>query len=177
MTKRISRFAAIAMLAPALATSACADRSQFPSLSRRPAEDAYAGARSATPAPAPIPAAMTDGLARKIAALLKSAEEAHATFESRRPAATRTASAAAGSTRGSESWSVASVALAGLESARSLAAMPLADLDRLEAEASNRAVDGSDTDLRAVREARQKVDALVEAETAVIDSLRNRIGA
>jgi hypothetical protein len=176
MIKRNSRIVAMATLAPALLIAGCAARSDFPSLARRPAEDAYRAAQATRPAPPP-PAVVSEGLPERLAALLGSADAAHTTFESRRPAATRTINAAAGSAKGTESWSVASVALAGLESARSLAALPLADLDRLEADASNRAVEGSDADLKAVRNAREKVDALVEAETLVIDSLRGRLGA
>ncbi|MDP3549449.1 MAG: hypothetical protein Q8R81_03525 [Novosphingobium sp.] len=176
MIKRNSRIVAMATLAPALLVAGCAERSDFPSLARRPAEDAYRAAQASRPAPPP-PAVISDGLPERLAALLASADAAHATFESRRAAATRTINAAAGSAKGTESWSVASVALAGLETARSLAAMPLADLDRLEADASNRAVDGSDADLKAVVAARTKVDALVQGETLIIDSLRGRLGA
>lgn len=176
MIKRNSRIAATASLASALLVAGCAPRSDFPSLARRPAEDAYRAAQDARPAPTP-PAVVSEGLPERLAALLANAGAAHATFESRQAAATRTINATAGAAKGTESWSVASVALAGLETARSLAAMPLADLDRLEADASNRAVNGSDADLKAVRAAREKVDGLVEAETRAIDSLRSRLGA
>ena len=70
---------------------------------------------------------------------------------------------------------MASLAVAQLESARARAGLPLADLDRLETEAGNRAVDGSDADLKAVREARGEVEALVASETAVIDSLLSQL--
>ncbi|NLR71118.1 hypothetical protein HGI47_09555 [Novosphingobium sp. ERN07] len=176
MTKRISALAAMAAPAIALLIGGCADRSQFPSLARRPAEDAYQTASAVRPAPTP-PAIMSEGLADRLSALVAKAAEGHATFESRLPSATRTISAAGAATKGSESWSVASVALAGLEAARSLVALPLADLDRLEAEASNRAVDGSDADLKAVRAARAEVEGLVQAETQRIDGLKAKLGA
>lgn len=176
MIKRNSRFAAMAVVTASLLTSGCAPRSDFPSLARRPAEDAYRAMPVARPVPMP-PAVISDGLPERLATLLAQANAAHATFESRQTAATRTVNAAAGAAKGTERWSVASVALAGLETARSQAALPLADLDRLEAEASNRAVEGSDADLKAVRDARLKVEALVQAETGVIDSLRTNLEA
>lgn len=70
---------------------------------------------------------------------------------------------------------MASLAVAQLESARAQAGLPLADLDRLETEASNRAVDGSDADIKAVLEARSEVEALVASETSVIDSLLSQL--
>ncbi|MFY7836192.1 MAG: hypothetical protein ACOVQ0_07915 [Novosphingobium sp.] len=176
MIKRIPALAAMAAPAIALLIGGCADRSQFPSLARRPAEDAYQSASAARPA-SPPPSIMSEGLEERLTSLVAKATEGHTTFESRLPSATRTINAAGGSTKGSESWSVASVALAGLEAARSLVALPLADLDRLEAEASNRAVDGSDADLKAVRAARVEVEALVQAETQSIDQLKTKLGA
>ncbi len=176
MIKRNSRFAAMAILALPLLAAACAPRSDFPSLARRPAEDAYRAVPAPKPAPVP-PAVVSDGLPDRLANLLAQANTAHETFQSRQPSATRTINAAAGAGKGTERWSVASVALAGLEAARSMAALPLADLDRMEAEASNRAVEGSDADLKAVRETRMKVDELVQAETQIIDSLRAKLGA
>ncbi|CAH0497488.1 hypothetical protein NVSP9465_02550 [Novosphingobium sp. CECT 9465] len=70
---------------------------------------------------------------------------------------------------------MASVAVAQLESARSILGLPLADLDRLEVEASNRVADGADADFKAVLEARAEVEALAASETAVIDSLLARL--
>lgn len=128
------------------------------------------------PAPVP-PAVVSEGLPERLAALLAQADAANAAFASRQPSATRTINAAAGAAKGTESWSVASVALTGLEKARSQAALPLADLDRLEADASNRAVEGSDADIKAVRDARVRVEAMVDAQSAVIDSLRKKLGA
>ena len=65
--------------------------------------------------------------------------------------------------------------MAGLESARSHLGLPLADIDRLEVEASNRAADGDDADFKAVRETRAEVEDLAAHETAAIDSLLGRL--
>ncbi|MBB4613233.1 hypothetical protein [Novosphingobium taihuense] len=170
MARRNRILATVATLGTVLLISGCADRGQYPSLARRPAENAYRVPTGATPAP-PVPAVMSDGMAARLEGLRNNAAKAHATFEGARGSATRAVSAARGAAKGSESWSVASVELARLESARAEAGLPLAELDRLETEASNRAVDGSDADLKAVLEARQEVEALVESETRVIDSL------
>lgn len=175
MAKRNRSIALVAILMPALLVGGCADRGQFPSLARRPAEDAYGAARPQQPAPAPSAApSVTEGLPTRLAALRTTAGDAHAKFLARQDAATSAANAARGASRGSENWSVASVAVAGLESARAQASVPLAELDRLETEASNRAIDGDDADLKAVRDARIEVEALVDTETKVIDSLLGR---
>lgn len=173
MVKSNSRIALIATASCALMLGGCSDRGDYPSLARRPAEDVYATARAAVP-PAPSPG-VSAGLPGKLAALLATAREAHETFVARQPAAARAVSAASGAAKGTEAWSVASVAVAGLESARSQVGLPLADLDRLEVEASNRVADGDDADFKAVRETRAQVEALAASESEVIDSLLGRL--
>ncbi|MBA4086198.1 MAG: hypothetical protein C0491_00170 [Novosphingobium sp.] len=168
------RTAVIAALGAAMLLGGCADRDKFPSLARRPAEDAYRTAQATPPAP-PAPAIMSEGMAKRLADLTAQARNAHSAFEGGRASATRAVSAARGAAKGTENWSVASLAVAQLETARARAGLPLAELDRLETEASNRAVDGSDADLKAVREARGEVEALVANETAVIDSLLSQL--
>lgn len=175
MAKCNPRLALAFMACPALLLAGCAPRSDFPSLARRPAEDVYAAARAAQTPPAPQPG-VSAGLAEKLAALRATARAAHASFIAKQPAATRTVSGAAGAAKGTEAWSVASVAIAGLESERSRVGVPLADLDRLEVEASNRVADGTDADFIAVRETQVEVEALVAEETRIIDSLLKRIG-
>lgn len=181
MAKRIPRIAPVASLTPALLPvilptlliAGCGARSDFPSLARRPAEAAYARPGAPTP-PAPPPAAMTQGLAAQLDSLRASARAAQTLFDQRQPAAARAAGSASGSAQGSEAWSVASIAVAGLESARAQASLPLADLDLLETQASNRAIDAGDADLVAVRDARREVEAIVAAQTRTIDSLLAR---
>lgn len=168
------RASLVAALGVATLLGGCADRAKFPSLARRPAEDIYRTARATPPAP-PAPSALSDEMAKKLAELSARARSAHATFERTRPSAVRAVSAARGAAKGTENWSVASLAVAQLESARAQAGLPLADLDRLETEASNRAVDGSDADLKAVLEARSEVEALVASETSVIDLLLSQL--
>ncbi|MFM6831215.1 MAG: hypothetical protein ACKOVA_12925 [Novosphingobium sp.] len=168
------RLVSVLVASSVLLVGGCAPRSDFPSLARRPAEDVYAAARGPQPTPAPQPG-VSEGLPERLAALRAIAREAHASFVARQPAAARAVSAAAGAAKGTESWSVASVAVAGLESARSRVSVPLADLDRLEVDASNRAADGAEADFKAVRETRAEVEALADQETRVIDSLLARL--
>lgn len=174
MVKSNSRLALIAAASCALMLGGCSDRGDYPSLARRPAEDVYAAARAAQAAPAPT-RGVSAGLAGKLSALLATAREAHKSFSARQPAASRAVSAASGAAKGTEAWSVASVAVAGLESARSQVGLPLADLDRLEVEASSRVAEGDDADFNAVRETRAQVEALATSESAVIDSLLGRL--
>lgn len=170
------RRALLALTSSALLMGGCAPRSDFPSLARRPAEDVYASARAAQSTPAPQPP-VSAGLVNRLASLRAAAREAHDSFVARQPAATRAVSAAAGSPKGAEAWSVASVAVAQLESARSRLGLPLADLDRMEVEASNRVADGADADFKAVLATRAEVEALADQETRVIDSLLARLSS
>ncbi len=174
MAKCNPRLALLAMTSSAVLLSACAPRSDFPSLARRPAEDVYASARAAQAVPAQQPG-ISEGLGERLSALRATAREAHDSFIARQPAATRAVSAAAGAAKGTEAWSVASVAVARLESARSRLGLPLADLDVLEVQASNLVADGAEADFKAVRETRAEVEALAASETKVIDSLLGRL--
>jgi hypothetical protein len=72
----------------------------------------------------------------------------------------------------SESWSVATVAMADLESARSEAMVVLADLDGLWAAARVAA-----TPADAILEARARVIELVGTEDAVLLTLRGRLAS
>lgn len=175
MARHKTSIAVLTALGAATLLGGCADRDKFPSLARRPAEDVYRAARATPPAPPP-PAVLSQGIEAKLAGLLGDAREAHEAFEAARPTASRAAAAARGAAKGIENWSVASVAIAKLEAARSRVGLPLAELDRMEAEASNRAVDGSDADFKAVMATRQQVEAIAAGETEVIDSLLSQLG-
>lgn len=175
--KRSPHLSALVTLAGLAALAGgCAPRSDFPSLAKRPAEQAYATARADQAAAQPgIPAGVSEGLASRLGVLRIAARDAYDVFDARKSAAQRAVSAASGAAKGSEAWSGASVAVAGLESARSTLGLTLADLDRLEVEASNRAADGADADVKAVREIKNQVEALIESQTDVIDSLLGKL--
>lgn len=160
----------IALCATSLILGGCAaDTANYPSLAKREAErigDAPP-ATPATEAPAPPPSAQTMA---ELADLVAQARSAHRQFLAHRPQAERLTSAASGAAIASESWAVASVALADLESARSNAMIALARLDEIYAAAR---VEGSDAS--AIGEARGQVIALVGEEDRVLASLRARI--
>ena len=96
-------------------------------------------------------------------------------FLDRRPRAEQLASAASGAAIASEAWSVATVAIADLEAARSEAMVTLAELDALHA--AHRVEHHSDdtADGTAILAARQQVLALVGDEDAVLATLRGKV--
>ena len=168
---RIASSVLTAVLA-ALALSACAsDTTNYPSLARRAVERAN-GAAPPAPAPAPAPLPPAPELTARLASLINQAREAHGRFQARRSYAERSASAGSGAARGSESWAVASIALAELESARSAAMIALADLDQLYAAAR---VDGSDS--TTIAAARDEVSVWIGDEDRVLAGLRGRLGS
>lgn len=151
-----------------LALSACGDSSGYPSLSRREAEK-----NLAEPAPAPPPAAVPESpdLAPRLARLVEQARAAHEKFVAARPRAEQAAAAAAGAVAADENWSVASVALAELESSRSEAMIALADLDQLY---TARRVEGGNG--ASIAAARDQVMALIGSEDEVLAALRGKLG-
>ena len=82
----------------------------------------------------------------------------------------QTVAAGNGAAPGSESWAVASIALAELESERSAAMVALADLDQLFAAAR---IEGGDTS--AIAAARDEVSAMIGDEDLVLSGLRSRL--
>ncbi len=167
---------ALALLA--LGGCASANRSRFPSLERRDAERQYGTALPVTvpstgAQAAPLPA--NTGFAARVSALRDRAQDAHRAFSAQQGAATRLAAAARGAAPGSEAWSLAQVALAGLDSARSEGMIAMADLDRMLIAATEAAVSGGDADLVMVKPAHAEVQRMLNEEDAAIAALRDRI--
>ena len=113
-----------------------------------------------------VPVTMSGSLDERLAALVEQARGAHAEFTGAVPAAERRVGAAAGS----DSWATAQVALADLDSARSIAATALGDLDILYTAATVQAQDSA-----AIAAARETVIALVREEDDVLARLRAQI--
>jgi hypothetical protein len=167
----------------ALLLSGCAaDYSNYPSLARRPAERTGAAtaervtgtADVVAAAPAPLPPAPPPSadLIVRLGQLSDQAQAAHGEFSSRRAEAQRLVAAAGGASIGGEGWAQASVALAGLETARSQAMIALADLDALYAAQS---VAGSD--VSAIGATRDRVIGWIGEEDQVLAQLRGRIAS
>lgn len=159
---------ALAATALALLLSACATPDgAFPSLARRDAER-VAGTINpsvATPAMPPLETASPSPAAR-LDQIEARARAGHARFQSRESRARGQVSAARGAAVASESWSVATVAVAELEAARSQVMIALADLDALYA--AERVSGGDATPIALARE---RVTALVVQEDAVLAKL------
>ena len=162
---------ALALLMP---LGACASSgTEYPSLAIRDAERAQGSFESPEPKRLDVPPVdvdLTGGLDARLESLVSAAREAHAEFVSVQPRAENLVSSASGSSIGSDSWAAAQVALAELDSARSRAAVPLAELDALYT-ASRVAAE----DIVPIETARSDVIALVSEEDAVLAALRGRI--
>ncbi len=163
-------FKRLAAIVPAMLLAGCAASSDYPSLAQRPAEriGGTFTPDEAEPAPLPPPPPSADLVAR-LASLQRDAESLNAEFNRAAPAAQRLA-AASGAT-GSDSWAVAQVALADLDSLRSRAAIALAELDLLWVDAT---VEGGPQDT--IGPVRERVESLIAAQDAVLSRLRARVG-
>ena len=163
---------ALAATALVLSLSACATpEGAFPSLARRDAER-VAGtidAPTVTPA-APSPDAADPALSNRLDRIEASARTGHARFLARESRARQLVGAARGAAIASESWSVATVAVAELEAARSQVMIALADLDSLYT--AERVAGG---DAAAIQSVRERVTTLVMQEDAVLAVLGNTL--
>ena len=161
-----------------LPLSACSTGGAYPSLERRDVERITGTAEPVTPqaeaAPAlPPPSAE---LSTRVSQLVDQARAAHLRFGERRANAARLIAAGGNAPVASESWSVANMALADLEAARSQTMLALAQLDELYASESVSAVDGGNAgDAAAVAEAWRQVSALAAEEDEVLAGLRVRL--
>ncbi len=159
----------------AMMLSGCAaDRNIYPSLAKRDAERITGTAEvvPAQPAPPVPPSPPSPDMTSRLAGLSAQANRAHQRFIGRESSARRLSAAAQGSAVASESWSIATIALADLESARSDAMIALADLDALYAAER---IGGGETG--AIAAARDEVTALVSTEDRVLAELYGRLSS
>ena len=158
-----------AALLPIVLVAACkTPEGEYPSLAIRPAERATGTLYPVKPyVPPPTPPAVSDRLAQLTAQVTM----AHAAFERQVPAARNAVNAARGSGPGADAWSLAQVALAGLESSRSQAMIALADFDRLYVDAATQG-----GELTRIAAARDAATARVDEENATIGSLAGALG-
>lgn len=178
MIRRKARLSALVSLsASVLVLSACGASADYPSLSRRPAERISGSAPAVQPsAPPPVAAAPSPEFAGRLAQLVEQAAAAHGQFKARQGNAERLVAAAGNAAVASEGWSVASVALADLESSRSEAMVALAELDGIYAAEAVASAQAQDTGRRdAAAAARERVVSLVGEEDEVLARLRGRL--
>ena len=156
-----------ALLLAALGCSlgACMASDKYPSLALRDAERVAGTMQPAEPE-AYVPPATPAAVLSRLDQLSGEAASAHQAFLAEAPKARSTVAAAHGSGPGADSWAVAQVAVAGLESSRSKAMIALADLDRLYVDA---AVAGDE--LERIGATRDRVAAQVEEQNAAIESM------
>lgn len=121
----------------------------------------------APPPPAPAPATLAS-----VAELAEAAREAHADFLDAAPRARSITRSAAGAARGSENWAQAQVAIANLEAQRSETMIALADLDRIFVDAATSA-----QATESIEAVRSDIDALVEQQNALIESLLSTLSS
>ena len=141
---------------------------QYPSLARRPIER-VTGTLSPPPAP-PAPAPVDPAVAMRIDSLLERVRAADAKFNAREGRVRQVVGAAAGAAKASEAWSVAMVALAELDAARSEGMVALADIDAIYAASRI----GGEPAGEAIA-AREAANALVAAQDKVIASLQAQL--
>ena len=167
--QRIFQLSATLTIALLLAgCAASADR--YPSLAIRDVERAYGTFDPVTPASEPLtPAPPPAGEAERLQDLIEQAMTAHRKFQSAVPQAEKLVASVSESGPDSNSWAEAQVALAGLESQRSLAAVALGDLDLLYADASTEFGTRSKIDT-----ARAIVSNLISQQDSVLADLRQR---
>lgn len=161
----------------ALVLTGCTSSADYPSLARRDVERIKGSSEPVAPEP-PLPeltAPPSTELEARLDGLVQRAEAAHRRFAAMRPRTEQLVGAARNSAVASESWSVASVALADLGSQRSDAMIALAELDQLYAAER---IDHFETESRvalAIGAAREKVSTLVAEEEDVLAKLGARM--
>lgn len=160
---RFNRACLIVVLGSSL--GACATASEeYPSLAIRDVER-QAAVPPIEPVPY-VPPAPPSAVLQRLDQLTGEATSAHRAFLAEAPRARSAVSAARGAQPGAESWSVAQVAVAGLEASRSRAMIALAELDRLYVDA---AVEG--TALDRIAAARTQVVEQVDEQNATIAAM------
>lgn len=162
----------------ALFLSGCASRIDYPSLARRDAERITGTlqpppAEPATPAPLPPPDAE---ISARLSRLVQQARTADSRFEERRGRAEKLVSQASGSAMGSESWAVASIALAELESAHSDTMISVAAIDEIHAADAVAHYNTPSGDAPAIAGAREQVMAVIEEQNRTLSALRGQLG-
>jgi len=122
----------ISVLASGLLLAGCASppQGEFPSLSKRPFENAEP-IQDTAPEPIPVPQQLPSDLASRAASLEARINAANAAFNRGLPAARAKANRARGAARGSENWLAAHTQLSRLDKARSDGVAALAEMDRL----------------------------------------------
>ncbi|KLI64035.1 hypothetical protein AAV99_06685 [Aurantiacibacter marinus] len=159
-----ARFLALGLISATLA--ACASPAEeYPSLAIRDSERLTGSMAAAEPQPY-IPPPPSASALDQVEQLAATARAAHAAFLAAAPAARRLAGTAGAGRVGSEAWALAQVAIADLETRRSLTMIALADLDRIYVDTSS-----AGEAIAPVAQIQTQIAAMVEQENAIIAEL------
>ena len=159
----------------AVPLSGCAmQQGDFPSLQKRPHEDG--AAIDETLEPAPEPTSLPADIQGRLDAAVAQSRAAHQRFIADLPAVKRRVDAARGAAVSSESWVVAQMELAALETRRSPSVAAMADIDalhrrQLENELANYETGG----VAIITRQRELVQSHVEAQQTEIEAMKNRL--
>lgn len=169
--------AVLPLAAACLILSACATDVDYPSLARRDAERITGtlppvDAEPEPPAPLPPPDAV---ISAQLSQLVEKARTAHGRFGEKRGRAERLVGQAAGSAMGSESWAVASIAVAELESALSDAMIAMAAIDEIHAADALAHYNTPSGDAPVIAAARDQVMDWIEEQDRTLDALSGRL--
>ncbi len=163
-------YSALLLAISVSALSACAaDTANYPTLARRDAErigPSPASSTEATPLP-PMPSPEELGRANST---LEAARAAHQIFLAHKPRTEQLVAAARGAPIASENWSVATIALASLESSRSDVMLALGYVDD---EYARYRVSGSDN--QEISRIREQLIGWVGEEDGVLANLRGKM--
>lgn len=173
MTSQKHAFLLAATVLPVLLAGCASDSAGYPSLARRDAER-IAESPPETPASPSATLPPDRAVLARLDVLVAQAKTAHDKFRARRGRAETLVRAASGAPVASESWSVATVALADIESARSDAMVALADIDAIDVATR---LEGTPATATVVKAARDNVTALVGEQDAVLARLRARMAS
>jgi hypothetical protein len=172
------RTALLACTGITLALSACASGAGgYPSLALRNTERMHASAMpvEAEAVPAETPAQPEPGLAAALARLAGQADESHRRFESQRGRTMALVGSARGAAMASDAWSVASIALATLHTARGQTSLSLSELESLDIADRASNPNGETRNSAALASARQRIEALVTDEDRTLAALGSQL--
>lgn len=164
------RLSTLLIVPAVLLVSACAKPGAFPSLDIRESER-VTGTMAAPPAPAFTPPPLATATLATLDGLAARVRAAHQRFLAEAGTAGATAQRGAGSQAGTETWSDAQVAVAGLEAIRSDAMIALAEIDRIHVDTHLAGGDAAATE-----RVRAEASALVAEEDRLIGALLGQLG-
>lgn len=167
-------FRRIALLLPtcaALVLGACTtNEGAYPSLAKRPGERITATWPPAPPPPEAPPAPLDPATVGRLDVLLAQVRSADARFHAKGGRARTLVAAAGRAPMGSEAWSIATVAVSELESARAGAMVAMSELDSLYAAARTEG-----RDVNQIEAARNQALAIIAEQDRVLDSLKGKL--